>query len=218
MLQDSETEKEILLGNKQLLGIFLVVVVLLAVAFGAGYKVGEGSHKPGPIAQASPAQAAPEQNNPPTPGVTQTVPPEENTGAGTPATDTNPVPSASAPLGARRPGTAAAVSRTVDGEAPGPEPAQRARTAEPKPVSGGEFVPQPGETFLQVAAVKREEAEAIAEVLRRRGLPAHAVPKPGQGSPVYRVLVGPTRDAADLSSKRESLRSAGFRHIFIQRY
>ncbi len=41
MLRTSETETEILLGNKQLAGIFFAGAVLLGVAFYGGYKVGQ---------------------------------------------------------------------------------------------------------------------------------------------------------------------------------
>src|SRR3954462_15553588 len=47
MLQTSDGETEILLGNKQLLGIFFVVAILLGVAFAGGYKVGQSSKKAG---------------------------------------------------------------------------------------------------------------------------------------------------------------------------
>src|SRR3954463_8322929 len=43
MLRTSDNETEILLGNKQLLGIFFAVAILLAVAFYGGYMVGRGS-------------------------------------------------------------------------------------------------------------------------------------------------------------------------------
>ncbi len=43
MLRSSEEETEILLGNKQLLGIFFVVAILLGIAFTGGYMVGRGS-------------------------------------------------------------------------------------------------------------------------------------------------------------------------------
>src|SRR5436305_2490245 len=40
MLRTSDTETEILLGNKQLLGIFFAVVILLGLAFYGGYMLG----------------------------------------------------------------------------------------------------------------------------------------------------------------------------------
>ncbi len=43
MLRTNERESEILLGNKQLLGIFFAVALLLGVAFYGGYMVGRNS-------------------------------------------------------------------------------------------------------------------------------------------------------------------------------
>jgi cell division septation protein DedD len=80
------------------------------------------------------------------------------------------------------------------------------------------FVPQAGQTFLQLGATTRDEAEGVADVLQRKGFRAHAVPKPGNPK-LYRILIGPLRDAGDLSNTREALRNrAGFRVMIVQRY
>jgi cell division septation protein DedD len=68
-----------------------------------------------------------------------------------------------------------------------------------------------------VVALSRSEAEGLADVLHKKGFRAHAVPKPGNAS-VYRVIVGPIRDAGDLSSTRDALRKTGFREVIVQRY
>lgn len=224
MLHDSETEKEILLGNRQLLGIFLVVVVLLAVAFGAGYKVGQGSHKSAPVSAAP--ETAQTQQPAAAGGVTATVPPDDasaHSPANTPTfpdSDSGRDESTAPPLGSthRAQTEAEAAARQHNPEAAGPESPNLGRSVPTTPVADSGFAPHPGQVFLQVAAVKQEEAEGIAGVLRKKGLPAHAVLKPGQGPAVYRVLVGPIRDAADLNAKRASLMGDGFRHIFVQRY
>lgn len=221
MLHDSETEKEILLGNKQLLGIFLVVVVLLAVAFGAGYKIGQSARRNVPAGPVQTAASEP-ATSPSAGGETHSVLPDgttPETASETPGTtDTSPSGTEEpAPLGSRTPTRPVNDRPNIDTEAAGPPvPAKQSRPAAPKPNASG-FMPQPGEVFLQVAAVAPDEAEAIAEVLRKKGFPAHAVPKPGE-TKVYRVLVGPISDAGDLNSKRASLRNTGFRSIFVQRY
>ena len=88
--------------------------------------------------------------------------------------------------------------------------------AENNPAGG--YLPQSGQTFLQVAAVGRNEADGIADVLNKKGFHAHSVPKPGSPT-IYRVLIGPIRDTADLSSTREALRNtAGFRDVIVQHY
>ena len=233
MLRNSEGETEILLGNKQLLGIFFVVAVLLGLAFAGGYKIGQGGKKAAAITSpaAEDAAAADAGHG----GETHALPAEGTGSTATTDTAGSPAPSANtssavepqssgeaeAPLGARAaPSPVSQKSApSQDSEAAGPPepaaaPVQSARTASS---AGASYTPQAGQTFLQVAAVSRDEAEGIADVLRKKSFRAHAVPKPGSAK-IYRVLIGPIRDAADLNSTRASLRNTGFREIFVQRY
>jgi cell division septation protein DedD len=215
MLRSSESETEILLGNKQLLGIFFVVVVLLGVAFVGGYKVGQASGRKAPVAaQPVPDNTASSGATSTGGGETHTIPGAAGSGASslTHAKDTADYQPPTGeddgpPLGS--PHNKNGRPRAVPVRAPSPAPEDAASILE--------FTPQSGQTFLQVAAVGRDEAEAIADVLHKKGFHAHAVPKPG-GNKLYRVLIGPVRDASDLSSTRESLRRTGFREIFVQRY
>ena len=230
MLRTSESETEILLGNKQLLGIFFVVVVLLGVAFVGGYKVGQASDKK--TAAAAPATgdgaaAAPgaatsavgeTHSLPGAPsGSSEQTSSSSQSGSATGANPSTGPSTTQAPLGAdaqpplgsaKHPKTARA--RTAAGTLPA------IATGEPAAYVTS-FAPQGGQTFLQVAAVSRDEAEAIADVLHKKGFRAHAVPKPG-ALKIYRVLIGPVRDTGDLSSTRDLLRKTGFREIFVQRY
>jgi cell division protein FtsN len=66
-----------------------------------------------------------------------------------------------------------------------------------------------------VAALQRTEAEKVAKILNKKGFRTHIAPKPG--TQYYRVLVGPVRDAGDLASTRDALRTKGFREVFVQR-
>ena len=232
MLQTGESENEILLGNKQLLAIFFVVVLLLGVAFAGGYKLGQASKK-GVVAVAGTDTA--QANGTQTAGQTHDVTPGDgggdatttaapvadsgNTAAAQPAAEpaqdtpaqTEPSPKQEAPLGApKHTVKSAPPPSTEDTEAPAPPPPSR-------PERSGEFVPQTGQLFLQVAAVGRDEAEAVADVLHKKGFRAHAVPKPGNPK-IYRVLIGPLKDASDLNSTRDSLRRTGFREVITQRY
>jgi cell division protein FtsN len=215
MLRDGDGEKEILLGNKQLLGIFFLVAILLGLAFGGGYKLGQGSHKSASSTEESSTAAGNSAGGEGRViGGDATASATPNTGTSiTPATDTEPPPGSTEtateqPLGAR--------TKAVD-HTPAPQPpAADSEAAGPTPVPHAGFTPQAGQTFLQVAAVGRDEAEAISDVLRKKGFRAHAVPKPG--SKLYRVLIGPVRDSSDLGATRNSLRSTGFREIFVQRY
>lgn len=179
MLRTGDSDTEILLGNKQLLGIFFVVAILLGAAFTGGYMVGKGP-APKKTAGANAAAEAPAQtSSKPVVGETHVAAP-----------DTGSSQADERILGARKP---------------------------PPTTSTEAFVPLGGQTFLQVAAVGRDEAEAIADVLRKKHFRAHAVPKPGSAR-LFRVLIGPVRDAADLSSTRDALRKTGFGEVIVQRY
>ncbi|HWF46052.1 MAG TPA: SPOR domain-containing protein [Bryobacteraceae bacterium] len=223
MLRTSENETEILLGNKQLLGIFFVIAVLLGVAFTGGYMVGRGSSDKKTAAVSAPVGPATPAANAPG-GETHSVGAASGSDAGSAPTGTA---NETQPAGAGEQPVAIPVANkngaAVDGEAPLGSPKRTVEqkhqeTALPANDTAAPLVPQPGETFLQVAAVTRDEAEAVADVLHRKGFSAHAVPKPGNPK-IYRVLIGPVRDAGDLSATRDALRKrAGFREVIVQRY
>jgi cell division septation protein DedD len=219
MLRTNDRESEILLGNKQLLGIFFAVALLLGVAFYGGYMVGRSSSTKkvvaGPETAAAPASTSPGVAA----GETHTIPgesgssTEENRSSGErePVIKSNPGShelagsgSSDVALGSRK-----TTKSTAAHEAKIPAAAD-------SDVSRG-YLPQPGSQYLQVVALARSEAEGLADVLHKKGFRAHAVPKPGNAS-VYRVIVGPIRDAGDLSSTRDALRKTGFREVIVQRY
>jgi cell division septation protein DedD len=217
MLRNGESETEILLGNKQLFGIFIVVALLLGIAFTGGYMVGRGSApKKAAETAASPAEPAATSTSPAasTGGETHSVSAEGSdtsspTPAGAPETSASkqePAPQTQeAPLGSRKHKSLAKSQPPEDLHTGGASVAD-------------DYTPQAGKTYLQVAAVSRDEAFGIADVLHRKGFRAHAVPSP-HNAKLYRVIVGPMRDAGDLSNTRDALRkTAGFRDVFVQRY
>ncbi|MBV8828884.1 MAG: SPOR domain-containing protein [Acidobacteriaceae bacterium] len=213
MLRTGENETEILLGNKQLLGIFFVVAILLGAAFTGGYMLGRG---PGgkksaalPAIDTSAASTATPTNA--SPGQTHSFP------ADSPAT-----PASGESVGGGHPPKQA----EADTESAGPplgtphtrrEKVRSTESQQAASVKAESFNPQNGQEYLQVAAVGRDEAEAVADVLHKKGFRAHAVPKPGNMK-IYRVIIGPIRDAGDLSSTRDALRRTGFREVIVQRY
>ncbi len=198
MLQSSERETEILLGNKQLIAVFFVGVALLGIAFTGGYMVGRGSSgkkvntAAAAIPDAAPVGANQDTNAAPQVGETHSVSAEE--GATVSPAEKNK--STSNLLGARKSKQAATVEKSARSD---------------------EFAPQGGQEFLQVAAVPHDHAMAVATVLRKKGFHAHAVAKPGDSN-LYRVIVGPIRDAGELSSTRDSLRKTGFSQVVVQHY
>jgi cell division septation protein DedD len=236
MLRTGESESEILLGNKQLLGIFFVIAVLLGVAFTGGYMVGRsaGEKKAASVAAASVPTASDTQQGANTPAdpnqssgaaETKTIAPDgaADTAQSVPASNSEDTEAPGPVTPSRKESTnKGSRNRTLDSAAdPNPLGVSKRASAKNKvestPVQSPAFAPQTGQSFLQVAAVGKDEAEAVADVLHRKGFRAHAVPKPGSAK-IYRVLVGPLRDAGDLSTTRDSLRRTGFREVIVQRY
>ncbi len=207
MLQSSERETEILLGNKQLLGIFFVVAALLGIAFVGGYKVGQASitRKAAATVSSSPSDTA-----------------AQNSGVAQPGGETHSVSPGDGGI-LNTDATSSAASQKGTGELLGARKKRLAKTeastSEPAAVSAraDTFAPQNGQEFLQVTAVPHDHALAVAAVLRKKGFHAHAVPKPGAGN-LYRVVVGPIHDAGELSSTRDALRKTGFSQVIVQHY
>jgi hypothetical protein len=204
MPRNDEGEFELVLGNRQLLSGFFIVVVLFGVFFTMGYIVGRHS-SPTTLATASaaatpdPAPAQPVSPAAPPPGQAEVMPAEPPKAEAPP-----PPPPDSEPVTSTRPATA---------------PAESPRTPEPKPVaetrsdSGGISDPPPG-SYLQVAAPKRTAAGGVVESLKNKGIVAVLAPGPNEDT--VRVLVGPL-DTSTLGKMRADLESAGFKP-FAKRY
>jgi len=184
-----EDESEILLGNKQLLLVFALVAVLLAVAFGAGYMLGKSS---GDKKNAESAQVAAPPADASGGPITQKITPD----------DAQPVKADAPPVME----TPAPVEVT-------PEKPEKILGA--PSVSSG--MPRHGENYVQVEAVVRKVADATVDVLRQHGFAARVAPAPGNGG-IFRVLVGPAKDAGDLRSTEDRLRKIGYTKCFVQHY
>jgi len=218
MLRTNDRESEILLGNKQLLGIFFAVALLLGVAFYGGYMVGRNSSGRKTASAPETAAAAPSTGENVSAGETHTIP-----GESAASSEEGQSPAKREPVMKSNPGSHEVAG---SGTADTPLGSRRAKAAREAKVPAtppdsdapaGSYQPQPGSQYLQVVALGRSEAEGLADVLHKKGFRAHAVPKPGNAS-LYRVIVGPIRDAGDLSSTRDALRKTGFREVIVQRY
>jgi cell division septation protein DedD len=215
MRSSSNSETEILLGNKHLLGIFFVIAILLGVAFTGGYMVGRNSTEKRPaMVPAVTPDAAVTPDNPSSSLETHSVPPPAG-GAPAPA---EPASSASPDDAGAPHKVNSHVTEASPPDAPLGSPKRKtAATPVAQSDPGANYLPRNGQTFLQVAAVRRNEADGIADVLNKKGFHAHSVAKPGNTA-IYRVLIGPIRDTAELSSTRDELRKTGFRDVIVQRY
>lgn len=175
MAKNDDGEFELILGNRQLLSVFFIVVILLGVFFTMGYIVGRNSapvgasdvvaHKEAkPVVVDSPSQPA-------------------------------PAPPAEAPREPSSDSAATKPQQSVESDPP--------KTAMVKTRTSGAGQPTPGEVYLQLAATSQHEAEVEVDVLRKKGfkaLSAEIAEKPG----TFRVLVGPVVDLNKARSDLQS--------------
>lgn len=184
MPRNEDGEFELLLGNRQLMSVFFIVVILLGVFFAMGYIVGRNSSpvtapetasrrpeaaKPAPV-DASPARETPREATPPAEAPKETAPQQ--------------------PAAAARP--------EAKPEPPAPAPARVSAAAQP----------ESGKTYLQLSAIDHDKAEIMVEMLHKKSFPAIAAEIPEKPG-VFRVLVGPISDA-DINKLRSDLQNASF--------
>jgi cell division septation protein DedD len=156
------------------------------------------------------------------------------------AADSQPAPAASSASGQADPGRAQ--NPTANAQPPAPAPADSAAAqappqaeATPQPTTQPARAPEaakPAErppetplavqnvdsmqagTYLQVMAIKKQDADVIAKALQGKGFPTVMTPSSIEG--IFRVLVGPYRDATALGNAKTELENSGF-HPIVQK-
>ena len=202
-MRNSETgEFELLVGNRQLLSGFFIVVLLFAVAFSMGYIVGRnsspsaklqteigssaGAASQTPESRPQAATQAPAAGGAPGPGGT---PP-----ADTPAADTAPQPSTQ-PERAPQPGTPPAAA------APAP------------PAASPPVEAVPGSYWQVLATASQASAGAMRQTMKDKGFPASLQPGPNG---LIRVLIGPYTDKQSLGRAKTELENAGVHPVLMK--
>ncbi|MDQ2899615.1 MAG: SPOR domain-containing protein [Acidobacteriota bacterium] len=202
---DEGQDHELVLGNKQLLSAFFIVVVLLGVFFTMGYIIGRNT-TPVPVAADAGAKPADAQADRPSQGIAPDAPgaSEPDTAALAPP---NP-PSQEVLTQQAKPydepqGASAGLNRP---EQPVAKPLVKPVVKPPAPEKA--TAPLEGRKYLQVMAVKRPDAEKVQKILGGQGFPTTLRQSSKEGS--FRVLVGPYQDRPSLSKAKDDLKSAGF--------
>jgi cell division septation protein DedD len=214
LARNDEGEFELVLGNRQLISVFLIVVILLGVFFSMGYIVGRNSSPTGgaEVAKNGGARATsePPADTPPAsspaPSPQASAPPPETKAAAPERVTTHAVqPPAEAPT----PPKPTPVSPVKEKKSPAPPLPARSERA---PVTGE----PPAGDYWQVVATARPDAEIVAEALTKKGLHAIVAPAPREG--IFRVLVGPLSDSATQAQTRTQLEAAGFKNPIVRKY
>jgi cell division septation protein DedD len=198
MKNDETGEFELVLGNRQLLSGFFVVVILFAVFFVMGYLVGRNT-SPSPARAAaldSSASSQPAANPAPVDTHPQPVAPS--------------VPAQNPPAAAATDTQAANPSKPAADQPPADQPAKPPAAANPAADASS---PAPGETYLQVVSVGQHDAELVARTLKDKGFPSSLSPGPNNRT---RVLVGPYTEVGALGKAKADLENLGF-HPIVKR-
>jgi len=216
--KNDEGEFELVLGNRQLISVFVIVVALLGVFFSMGYIVGRNSSPANGAGEASRTdKSADKSNGDAHPADSASALPSDPQGpAANPGVD-DPAPAATPPSTTQpeKPAAPPAVRTT-------PAPVKETRS---KPSPAGDASPVAerapggqlaGGQYWQVVATTRPDAEIIAEALGRKGFHAVLAPAPKDG--VFRVLVGPLADAPAQAQTRTNLEAAGFKNPIMRKY
>lgn len=219
MPRNEDGEMELVLGNKQLLSVLFILVVLLGVFFTMGYIVGRNNPSDEKVRMAAARQqlASAAGKLPPV-----TVDP----GSG----DVSPRPS---PVAVESPATSGpvTVNPTKKEEPKKEETKKESAKKEPEkpkepapapvpPVAAGgaglfQANPAPGQ-YLQVAAIDRPGAGGMAEAYRKQGFPAFITPS---SSPtLFRVIIGPLKDGAAVTDAKMHLKKIGVEGAILRKF
>lgn len=191
-------EYELILGNKQLLGVLFIVIVLLGVFFAMGFLAGRStSSSAADTAASRSGELIPIDGNTPTktakaePVPTPEPPPAETRPAPEPATPTPPAP--------EQPKT------------------QTPATPLPTVADASELPAPPPGSYLQVAATSLKDAQSMLALLQKNGHAGALASVPSRPG-LVRVLVGPLATKEISAQKREELRKLGIENPLPQTY
>jgi cell division septation protein DedD len=182
--RNDDGEFELILGNRQLMSVFFIVVILLGIFFAMGYIVGRNS---------SPVGAPEVASKPPEP---------KSAVAETSAPAPADVPKEKDP----QPKETAAQQGPATKPVPPPDPAPAPAKTSSRASTSSQ--PESGKMYLQLSAIDHDKAEIMVELLRKKSFPAIAAEIPEKPG-VFRVLVGPVPEA-DLNKVRADLQNASF--------
>ena len=191
-MMQSDGEKELVLGNKQLISLFFVVVALCGVFFAMGYMIGRNSSR---MAFAGSGDAAAQTASPS--GQRRQQEPE-------PPRETQPEP---APEASASGASGAPAVETRPAQDTAPAPGVEAVTPAPAAID-------PGASYLQIAALQqRLDAENLIRTLREKDFPAIVAPNAKDG--LFHVLVGPYHQTVQIAEAKERLKTLGFANAFV---
>jgi outer membrane biosynthesis protein TonB len=234
MPRNEDGEMELVLGNRQLLSVLFILVVLLGVFFTMGYIVGRNNPSDNTVRlAAAKQQAAAAGKLPPV-----TVDPTSGTVTSKPAPGTTDPGAKAEPVTVEptrkeepkkeepkkeEPKKEAATKKeepkkeVAKKEAEKKKETPRAEPAPPVTAAGGLFqqTPTPGQ-YLQVAAIDRPGATGMAEAYRKQGFPA--VITPSSSPTLFRVVIGPLQNSEAVADAKMRLKKIGVDGAILRKF
>jgi cell division septation protein DedD len=200
-MTQADGEKELVLGNRQLISLFFVVVALCGVFFAMGYLIGRNSTK-GIVASAPSGEDGSAANAAPASAPAAPAP-------------TDAAPSTQIPPAADNAGGPEAQPAGIQTQPARDTPVQPAAAPAPVAAATATVTPEAGATYLQVAAQHRADADNLVRTLREQNLPA--VVAASSKEDLFRVLVGPYHQTAQVAEAKDKLKALGFANAFVQK-
>jgi cell division septation protein DedD len=193
-----------LVGNRQLLSGFFIVVLLFAVAFSMGYIVGRNS-SPSAKLQTETASSAGAASQTPE---TRPQPVSQAPAAGGPTGETTPPPT-DAPTANTPPQPSTQPERGSQSAAPAATaPPVAPPAAAPPPLEA-----TPGSYWQVLATASQTSADAMRQTMKDKGFPASLQPGPNN---LIRVLIGPYTDKQSLGRAKTELENAGVHPVLMK--
>ena len=229
--KNEDGEFELVLGNNQLLSVFVLMVMLLVVCFVGGYFLGR---KATPVLNAAatvngaPVEAARETEPTRIVDATRPEPKKEEPPPVRTAPQAEPETAKTEPVKAEpkkeEPKQVAKVEPPKpEPKKPEPKPETKAKAPEPaKPTakapeppkvdakgkSAATGQPIPGRIYLQLSATGKDQSDAMVDLLRRGNFPGFAAAIPDRPG-MFRVLVGPLAETG-IADMKAQLKKGGF--------
>lgn len=189
-----EGEFELILGNRQIILVFLIVVLLLGLFFAMGFLAGRSVAGRRAAAEQQPAQVPISVDASKSASRSEVTVPAP---AGKQEEPKQPAETASAGAAAKQPEAAPAKA------------APPARLFVEQPPAG---------TYLQAAATQRADAETmLSYLISKTGLTGYVTPSP-KSPELCRVLIGPFSGSEQIAQARAKLSALGVTNAILVKY
>ena len=191
-MTQTEGEKELVLGNRQLVSFFFVVLALCGVFFALGYMIGRNSSKTTVLGSDTGTTGSTAATVSPIPRNQDSEPPR--------VSETAPVPAAA----------------DVPAHAKAEPVSEAARENSARETQVREIAaPEAGALYLQVTALRIGDAENLVKTLREQNFPALLAPS--SKPELFRVMVGPYHQTALVADAKARLKTLGFGDAILKK-